>query len=90
MRSKCQVVELYRWRKAFVPQRVLMAYLRRVEEGRIRNEIRKKAQNVDGWEVDGGTRCRASAEIQDRLRVEGGRPAKSVDPTEEFGNNLKE
>jgi hypothetical protein len=66
-----------------------MAYLRRVKKGRIRNEVCHEAQDVDSREIDGGSRRRASLEIQDRLRIEGGRPADSVDPTEELGKNLK-
>lgn len=90
MCGKSQIVELHRWRKPLIPQRVLMAYLRRIEKGRIRNEVCQKAQNVDSRVIDGGSRRGASLEIQDRLRIEGGRPADSIDPAEELGKNFKE
>jgi len=89
MSRKCKVVELDRRSKTVIPQRILLTDERRVQEGRIRDKVAHEPEDVDSWEIDGRTCGRLSAEVQERLRVEGQRPADGVDPTAELRNDLK-
>ena len=70
MSGKRNIIGLHSGREAMVPQRILLAYMRRIQEGHVRNEVRNETQDVYRGEVDGGPACRFAAEVDDRLRVE--------------------
>lgn len=85
-----QVIELHRWRQPMMPERIFATYLWRVEKAGVRDEVRDEAQDVDSWEIDGRACRRLSAEVENRLRVEGERPANGVDPAEQRGYRREE
>ncbi len=90
MGSKGQIVHLHRRRKALIPQRILLAYQRRIQKRGIRYEIGDKAKDVDEGEIDGCSAGGASPDVNDGLGVEGERPAEGVDPAEEVGGDFQE
>ncbi len=85
MCRKREIVQLYRRRESPVPQSVFMAYLGGEEERSIRDEVGDEAEDVDGGEVDGGSRGRATAPVEEWLWVEREGPAESIDPAKEIG-----
>ena len=70
MRRKRHIIQLYRRRKPMIPRRVLTTYLWGVGEYNIRYEVCCEAHDIDGGEIDRGTRRRFAAEVKNRLRVE--------------------
>lgn len=57
---------------------ILLADQRGVEEGRSRNRIADKAQDVNGRKVNGETMRRFTPPVEDWLRVEGCRPGEGA------------
>lgn len=85
MRREHQVIEAHRGRQSMVPQGVLPADARRVEEGGVGDEVGDEAEDVNNGEVDRRAAGGFAPHIEDGLWVEGERPADGVDPAEELG-----
>ena len=83
MRRERQIIYLHRRRKPMMSLGILSSDLRRVYERRIRDKVCEEADHVYGGEIDCGSGCGTSTEVEDWLRVEGEGPAEGVDPAED-------
>ena len=82
MRRKCKVVESDRRRKSIVACCILAADDGGIEESRVEYEVCEEPKDVDYRKFDGGTLRGTTAVVENRLWIEGCRPADSIYPAE--------